>query len=299
MYMLWDSAALVTAALLVFVGMAEWLVHRPSQVHTSVTMSEVKAEDARLEQMGLVLRDGSFLKEHPFQSPWTSHSLLGPSTWSEPGIKSLLRVRADLLLADLDVLQPVMTRSYGGWDSAVARGWNWDRWFADWRSRLAARGNAKISLDEAFAPMDQLLAFQRDNHTQIPLIRWTADGSQTALLAHAPTSACTEIRTSDGIFPIDAKDAGQRVRTAKLWTNGAKFFIDASYISLPGSRGVPQSVRCGGDWIKSPTGGRPRQAIVKTQDALEGDLWPCPSEGRTHRRRCCVRAAPEFRFRPL
>jgi C-terminal processing protease CtpA/Prc len=221
-------------------------------VHTFVTMTEVKVEDARLDQMGLVLRDGSFLKEHPFQAPWTSHSLLIPSTWTEPGIKALFgsrRVRADLLLADLDVLQPVMARAYGGWDGAVARGWNWDRWFGAWRSRLAAKGNSEISLDEAFAPMDQLLAFQRDNHTQIPLNRQTSDGSQTAVLARAPAAACTEIRSSDGIFSIDAKDAGQRVRRAKLWMSGAKFFTDASYISVPSSRGVPQSVRCGGDWI--------------------------------------------------
>ena len=238
--------------MLALVGMAEWIAHRPSPVRTFVTMTEVKAEDARLEQMGLVLRDGSFLKEYSFQASWTSHSLLIPSSWGEPRIKALLgshHVRADLLLADLDVLQPVMTRAYGGWDSAVARGWNWDRWFGDWRSRLAAKGNSEISLDEAFAPMDQLLAFQRDNHTQIPLDSGTSDGSRTAVLAHAPSTACTEIRSSNGIFSIDANDAGQHVRTAKQWTSGAKVFTDASYISVPSSRGVPQAVRCGGDWI--------------------------------------------------
>lgn len=246
------SSALGVAVLLALGGMAEWIAHRPSPVHTFVTVAEVEAEDSRLEQMGLVLRGSSFLKEHPFQPPWTLHSLLIPSTWAEPGIKTFLgshQVRADLLLADLDVLQPVMTRAYGGWDSAAARGWNWDRWFGDWRSRLAARGSAEISLDDAFAPMDQLLAFQRDNHTQIPLIRQTSDGSQTAVLARAPGSACTEIRSSDGIFSIDANDAGQHVRTAKQWTSGAKVFMDASYISVPSSRGVPRAVRCGGDWI--------------------------------------------------
>jgi Peptidase family S41 len=251
-YILWLSAAVGALALVAFVGIVERVAHRPSPVHTSVTMSEVKAEDTHLEQMGLVLRDGSFLKEHPFRSPWTLHSLLIPSTWAEPGIEALLdfdHVRADLLLADLDVLQPVMTRAYGGWDSALARGWNWDRWFGDWRNRLAARGNSEISLDEAFAPMDKLLAFQRDNHTQIPLNRLTSDGSQTAVLAHAPAASCTEVRSSDGIFSIDTNDAGQHVRTAKLWTSGAKFFTDASYIAIPTSDGVPQAVRCGGDWI--------------------------------------------------
>ncbi len=243
------------------VGLAKWVAHRPSPVHTVVTSAEIEAEDVRLARMGLVLRDGTFLKKYPFQQPWTSHSLLIPSTWSEPGMRRLLRspkVRADLLLADLDVLQPVMTRAYGGWDSAAARGWNWNQWFGDWRKRLAARGNAEISLGEAFAPMDRLLAFQRDNHTQIPLNSWTSDGSQTALLASAPAAVCTEIRAGDRLFPIDANDLGQQVRKAKLWTTGEISFTNASYISFPGSYGAPQAVRCG-NWIElQPVGARPR-----------------------------------------
>jgi hypothetical protein len=140
---------------------------------------------------------------------------------------------------------------------ALARGWNWDRWFGDWRSQLAARGNSEISLDEAFAPMNQLLAFQRDNHTQIPLNRQTSDGSQTAVLASTPASGCTKIRSSDGIFSIDANDPGQHVRTAKLWTSGAKSFTDANYIAIPTSYGVPQAVRCAGNWIAvQPVGER-------------------------------------------
>jgi hypothetical protein len=246
------------AALLLLAGMAEWLAHRPSPVRTSITPAEVRSEDERLEQMGLILRDGSFLEEHPFQSPWTSHSLLVPSTWKEPGIKNLLgprKVRADLLLADLDVLQPVMARAYAGWVTAAARGWNWDRWFADWRSQLAAKGASEISLNEAFAPMDRLLAFQRDNHTQIPLNRHAGDGSQTALLAHAPTVACTQLRAGGKVFSIDANDAGQQARAAKLWTSGADSFTDTSYIALPRSDGVPQAVRCGKDWIALQPGG--------------------------------------------
>ncbi|WP_157467525.1 hypothetical protein [Edaphobacter aggregans] len=233
------SVALGVVALLSLVVLAEWIAHRPSPVRSFVTATEIQAQDARLEQMGLLLHDGSFLKEHPFQAPWTSHSLLIPSTWSETGIKRLLsspKVRADLLLADLDVLQPVMTRAYGGWESAGAHGWNWNQWFGDWRKRLAARGNAEISLDEAFAPMDRLLAFQRDNHTQIPLNRSTSDGSQTAILAATPAAACTEIRAGGRLFPIDANDAGQQVRTAKRWITGETSFANARYISFPGSQ---------------------------------------------------------------
>src|SRR5580698_8452619 len=141
----------VFIAMLLF-GMFGWLeviAHRPSPIHETLTAAQIAAEDARLKQFGLTIPDGSFLKEHPFESPWTSHSLLVPSSWSnQPPIKELLgshRVRANLLLSDLDVLEPVMERAYGGWDSAAARGWNWNQWFAGWRRQLAARGAAELS----------------------------------------------------------------------------------------------------------------------------------------------------------
>src|SRR6202000_1355520 len=124
--------------------------------------------------------------------------------------------------------------AYGGWDSAAARGWNWNQWFADWRKLLAARGTAELSPDEAFAPMDALIAFQRDNHTQIPFNRQsTSSGSQTAVLASAPDAACMEIRAGGQTFPMDANDAGRQVRTAKLWKSGASNFADTNYISMP------------------------------------------------------------------
>ena len=240
--------------LLVMFGRLEVVAHRPSPIHTTLTTAQIAAEDARLKQFGLTIPDGSFLKEHPFEPPWTSHSLLVPSSWSnQPPIKELLgshRVRANLLLSDLDVLEPVMERAYGGWDSAAARGWNWNQWFADWRKLLAARGTAELSYDEAFAPMDALIAFQRDNHTQIPLNRQsTSSGSQTAVLASAPETACVEIRAGGRSFSIDANDAGRQVRTAKLWKSGASGFADTNYISMPTSFGTPQAVRCGNTWI--------------------------------------------------
>jgi hypothetical protein len=111
-----------------------------------------------------------------------------------------------------------MQRAYGGWDSAEARGWNWNQWFAKWRKQLAAKGDMEIPFNEAFAAMDSLIAFQRDNHTQIPLNRRsTIAGSQTAVLARAPSAACAEIRAIGKLFPIAVDDAGQQVRTAKLW----------------------------------------------------------------------------------
>ena len=266
------SAACVGVLVLGLIGWLGTVAHRPTPMRITVSQAEITTEDMHLRQLGLILRDGSFLKEHPFGPPWTSHSLLIPSTWSEPGIKALLgprHVRADLLLADLDVLEPVMERAYGGWDSAAARGWNWGHWFGDWRKQLAARGAAELSYNEAFAPMDALLAFQRDNHTQIPLKRRTSDGSQTAILASAPTADCVEIRAGGRPFSIAANDAGEHVRTAKLWTSGAEGFTDAHYVSMPSSYGTPQAVRCGEDWIPlQPIGNRPRNLTSKLSE-----LW--------------------------
>lgn len=112
------GAAFIAMLLLGMFGLMERIAHRPSPVRMAVTPAEIHTEDMHLKQLSLILGDGSFLKEDPFEPPWTSHSLLIPESWSEPGIESLLgsrHVRADLLLADLDVLEPVMERAYGGW----------------------------------------------------------------------------------------------------------------------------------------------------------------------------------------
>jgi hypothetical protein len=268
----WWGAVACAGLLLALAAMVEAIAHRPSRVRMTVSAAEIEAEDAHLRGLGLTLPDGSLLKARPFEAPWTSHSLLTPSTWREPGWKMLAaprRVRADLLLADLDVLQPVMERAYGGWESAAARGWNWARWFDDWRGRLAARGTAEISDDEAFAPMDALFAFQRDNHTQIPLRRRTGDGSQTAVLARAPGGGCTEIRAGEGTFAIAADDAGQQVRAARLWRAGAAGFAETHYVAMPRSRGAPQAVLCGGAWIGLERVGERRSGAA----AVLRELW--------------------------
>ncbi len=268
------SVALIALLLLGILGLLEAIAHRPSPVRATLTAADINAEDAYLERLGLIVSDGSFLKEHPFEPPWTSHSLLVPSGWSTaPPIKLLLdshHVRADLLLSDLDVLEPVMERAYGGWDSAEARGWNWNQWFADWRKQLAAGGTTSLPFHEAFAPIDALLAFQRDNHTQIPLARLTGDGSQTAVLASAPGAPCVEIRASNGLFPIAANDAGQQVRAVKLWKTGTNTFANANYISMPTSHGTPQTVRCGGAWIPLlPVGNRTGRGL----SLMLNELW--------------------------
>jgi hypothetical protein len=100
------SVTLIAILLLGLFGMLEVVAHRPSPVHATLTTAEINTEDAHLKQLGLIVPDGSLLKEHPFEPPWTSHSLLVPSSWfRQPGtlLGSLgsRRVRADILLYDL------------------------------------------------------------------------------------------------------------------------------------------------------------------------------------------------------
>jgi hypothetical protein len=261
-WVVWSIAVLAMVFLAIF-ALLERVARQPSPAHAELTAAEIAAEDAMLARAGLVVRDGHFLPEGPFAAPWTTHSLLMPlSWWGEPKIKSLLgsqSVRADLLLADLDVLEPVMERAYGGWDSAARRGWNWEQWFANWRNRLGERGSQEISFDEAFAPFDALIAFQRDNHTQIPLSRRsTSDGSQTALLSAVPSAPCDEIRAGGRIFSILANDAGQRVRAAKQWNVGEYSFTESHYLSMPSSYGLPEAARCGTSWIDLNPVGTPK-----------------------------------------
>lgn len=257
------GAAVVAVLLLLIIVRLEVVGHRSSPVPQTLTAAQIASEDAHLTQLGLTVRDGSFFTEHPFAPPWTSHSLLIPPNQAGAGplLKMLFgprHVRADLLLADLDVLQPVMERAYGGWDTAAARGWDWDRWFSDWRKQLAAQGTTEISLSKAFAPMDALIAFQRDNHTQIPLIRFsTSDGAQTAILTASPVAPCTAIRAGGRLFPIAANDPAQQVRAAKFWTPGASSLTDTHYLAMPSSYGSPKAVQCGNGWIPlTPAGNR-------------------------------------------
>ena len=270
----------VVALLAVLFAGLEWIAHRPSPVRATITQEQIDAADANVKRAGLILRDGDLLKTHPFGPQWTSHSLLVPAAWlGEPGIKLILgprRVRADLLLADLDVLQPVMERAYGGWDSAAARGWSWSQWFGNWRRMLAAKGSAELSFNEAFAPVDALMSFQRDNHTQIPLDRWsTSDGSQTAVLAGMPNAPCKEIRAGGRSYSISLTDAAQHIRKAKLWRLGADEFLDADYITMPSSFGPPQAVLCSGTRIRlEPVGGRSGGGLSFALSALWSALRP-------------------------
>ena len=278
-FVIWGLLFVFVALAVVLAGL-EWIAHRPSPVRTTLTATQIAQGNQALRQARLVLSSGSLFKAHPFSPPWTSHSLLVPQGWLRPpGIKYLFgprHVRADLLLADLNVLQPVMERAYGGWDSAAERGWNWNKWFANWRQQLAAKGTAEIPFSQAFAPIDALMAFQRDNHTQIPLIRWsTIDGSQTAILAGTQSAPCTVIRAGNTTHAISVTDPAQQVRSAKLWRTGTDTLTDTSYIAIPSSFGNPQAVLCGSTWIRlERVKGQTNRGFLYALRAFWSDLRP-------------------------
>jgi hypothetical protein len=68
-------------------------------------------------------------------------------------------------------------------------------------------------------------------------------------LASSSGTACSEIRAGNGLFQINPTDAGQRVRSAKLWISSSGQIEAAHYVAMPVSYGAPQAVRCRGAWI--------------------------------------------------
>jgi len=248
----------LTAILVGGVAALWWLVlprwARPTEREDAVVSSDERAaEDDRLRRLGFAVPDGGLLLERPFEPPWSSRSLLAPASWTPGGLRGFFAhrsgVRADLLLRDLDVLEAAMSRAYGGWDTAAARGWDWARWFADWRGHLRAAGTRRLSADDAFAPIAALEAFQLDNHTQIPLGRIGTIGlSETALLATAPSGACTELRTADGARALAPGDAATGVRTGLVARRGGDL-APASFVVAPNGRGALEAIRCGAAWI--------------------------------------------------
>jgi hypothetical protein len=251
-----------------------WLKHvwRNSEIlGLTVPQEQRERELARLQKLGLRVPPEGLVLERPFDPPWTSRSMVVPARWLfQPGLKLLLSRDMELrpadVLADLDVLEAVMSRAYGGWGSAEAQGWDWKAWFAGWRQQLRDAGDRPLSIDEAFRPMDALFAVRLDNHTQVPLQRMeTGSVSQSAVLARAPQGACTRVRNRQGVeFPLNPQDAGQQPRKALSPDPGLNRLEDIAYLSVPSARGELSAVECAGEWIElSPVGGPRDKSLTK------------------------------------
>ena len=237
-------ASLVLCALALPGGLA-WAADAPDPALT-VPAKERAAETARLRALGLRVPDAGVVLERPWDQPFTAQSFVVPQIWLKPPSGDSA-VAADALAADLPLLERLMALAYGGWDSAAARGWNWSKWFADWRAQLGAHAGKSLPLADAFAPMKALMTFQLDNHTGLPLGIYFGSSSATYVLSGSAKGACTEIRTAAGLrFPLDPKDPAQHVRVAKRWNLAAGKLDAVNYLAVPGSRGDVISVVCGG-----------------------------------------------------
>lgn len=206
-------------------------------------------ETARLRALGAKVPEGGLVLERPWDPPFTRRSYIVPQSWF--AAKAPDSVSADALALDLPILKVAMERAYGGWETAKRRGWNWDKWFDDWTASLHAQSGHRLPLAEAFAPMKELMAFQLDNHTTIPL-RGARFGSasRSIVINGSPTSSCTSIAMTDGRqLPLDAKDPSQRPRRAKRWDATTRSLTPVSYIAIPANRGTPASIHCGAETL--------------------------------------------------
>ncbi|MGO8970169.1 MAG: S41 family peptidase [Myxococcaceae bacterium] len=215
----------------------------------SVSVADREAESRWLAALGLHLPDAGVVLSEPYRPPWTSRSFVVPHTWfSEAGAT----VAAASLLQDLDLLREAMSRTYGGWETAQARGWNWDAWFRDWKAALGAQGTRQVPLEKAFIPVQRLMEFQLDNHTNIPLSprAFFGSGSTSVVLVAAPEGPCAQASTASGDnFPLDVHDAGQQVHQAQAWDGAALHKV--SYLSYPQRRGRVTQLYCAGAWVKT------------------------------------------------
>lgn len=237
--------------------------------------AERQADTEWLKSLGLKVPDGGVLLESPFAAPLSRRSFLMPiSAWSQPDPRE---VTASAFRQDLAVLRTIMQKAYGGWDSAIKLGWDWDRWFADWDRDLAARGEAKLALADAFAPFQRLEQVQLDNHSgpMSDLVDF-GSGSLTAVLEGPPAGPCTAMRTGAGeLLPLNRKDPAQLPRRARILRDGDPQPVEGFYLSYPERRGKASAVECGGNWISLRTW----DASARRDDitALAGQPWNRPS----------------------
>lgn len=214
-----------------------------------VPRAQIDAENARWSSMGVHLPPGGIVQPQPYRSPYSSRSFVVPLEWYKQFYAAMRAhhdypVDAAALRADLPTLRLLIEKTYAGYRPATARGWNWNKWFADWDKALAAKGHRKISLREAFAPWGRLEDVQLDNHSGVPSFTAFTSGSVSALLASRPQGSCSSLRMSDGRrVAISPRDAGQQPHDVQAW-NGAALSA-ATYISYPKREGNVVSVRCG------------------------------------------------------
>lgn len=225
-----------------------------------LTPEERQSEIEWLTSLGLKLPAGGILLDQPFATPLTNRSFLVPTSWwRAPAPREI--IAADLR-QDLPILRTIMQKAYGGWTSAEQRGWDWNRWFTDWDHDLAARGDTKLPLADALAPVAKLMDFQLDNHSGPVGGARFGSGSTTAILDAAPVGACTTMKAADDrTFALDPKDPAQAPKRATLYNVASE--QPGYYLSYPNRRGLATAIQCGDKWIAArPVGNANRTQLI-------------------------------------
>ncbi|MFT3840742.1 MAG: S41 family peptidase [Myxococcaceae bacterium] len=243
--------ALLALLLLVAVVVVERWAHNKPHPELTVPPELRDRVNARVSALGVKVPDGGIVLEHPFDAPFSSRSLVVPLAWMGPPGKYLIappHPRASEVLKDVELLEQILPRQYGGYEWIARRGFDWAQWFKDWRADLSSKGDAELSLEEAFAPMVKLSQRQLDNHTQIPLtLGGLRSPSRSWLLAHEGAS-CTKVRIRGGAERALAPgDLGEQPHRALVPSGDA--LKPAWYLSLPERDGELESISCGAEWI--------------------------------------------------
>jgi hypothetical protein len=230
-----------------------------------LTQADREGEVQWLQTLGLKPPAATWPLEDPFALPFTRRSLIVPTSWYSQ--KRPQTLRADLFREDIKLLHRIMETAYGGWESAKKLGWNWDTFFKDWDSELAARGEAELPVADAFARWRKFMEVQLDNHSG-PLAGGQAAvghaGSWTTVLAQEPTGTCTEIRNSKGTtYPINAADPAQQPKKRE-GLDGKPL----TYLVAPSLKGAITSVHCGSAWIAAEPGWMPESDDALTANVL-------------------------------
>ena len=223
---------------------------------------ERQGEVEWLTSLGLKVPEGGPLLETPFAEPFTARSFLVPASWWR--LPQPRDVAADALRQDVALLRVVMEKAYAGWVSAQKRGWDWNRWFAEWDQELAGKGTAKLALPDALAPFSRLEAVQLDNRSGPVGLPFFASGSRTAVLDAAPQGACTQMRTVDGAtFTLDQADPAQLPKKALVLLDVNAPEREAWYLAYPAKRGIVNGVLCGLKWIIArPTWAHSKRLLI-------------------------------------
>jgi len=218
-----------------------------SGLNFQLTAEDIEQEGERLRARGINL-NSTLLNKTPFQTPLSMRSLLLPTDWWRQPLPHEA-VPADLLL-DLDILQMVMERTYGGWELAESRGWNWNKWFEDWRAELKGQSSPKaMPLSVLLARFDRLQDFQTDNHTKLIYSSNLGSdhrlASQSAVLVGEPATKCQSLESANGVMhaisPLDA--ASQPKRVSLLSSHQAR--APAWYVTYPKRLGTMIKIWCG------------------------------------------------------